>query len=81
MLVTCTRRTDFPAFIIADQAMGFALKILAGTAIGLLAGLLMARSTLCGRGQCDIRQRRWPSLIAGAVFGAAAGYWWASKTG
>jgi hypothetical protein len=75
------RRTDFPVRIIADQAMVFALKILAGAAAGLAAGLLMARSTVCASKQCDIRQRRWPSVIGGGVFGAAAGYWWASRTG
>jgi hypothetical protein len=75
------QRTDFPVPIIADQAMVFALKILAGAAVGLVAGLFMARSTVCGSAQCDIRHRRWPSLIAGVFFGAAAGYWWATKTG
>lgn len=81
MMVTWVRRTDFPVRIIADQAMVFALKILAGAAVGLVAGLLMARSKVCSSGQCEVRNRRWPSLIAGVVFGAAAGYWWASRTG
>jgi hypothetical protein len=81
MMVTWARRIDFLARSIADQDMSFVLKILAGAAVGAVAGWLMSRSPVCASGQCQARSNRWLSLAAGIVFGAAAGYWWATKTG
>ncbi len=61
--------------------MSFIIKIATGAAAGAAAGFLIGRSPVCGSGNCDARPSRWASLIAATIFGAAAGYWWAIKTG
>ena len=46
-------------------------RVIFGTAVGALAGLLLARARLCAGGGCRSRSHLGYSALAGAVAGAA----------
>ena len=57
----------------------FAIPIILGALIGMGMGVLLGRSKVCTRDGCDVRNNRIASILAGAVFGAAAGYYAARR--
>ena len=50
------------------------LKVIIGALIGAGVGALIGRSPVCSKSGCNIRNRRIPSIVAGAVCGALVGY-------
>ncbi|MFB3894161.1 MAG: hypothetical protein ACE15C_19325 [Phycisphaerae bacterium] len=59
--------------------MELVARILAGAAIGALAGLGLSRVRTCSTTSCSRRGPMLYSIIAGAVFGAAVGYYLATR--
>jgi len=54
-------------------------KIVAGAMVGAALGLLAGRARLCSSEACHARANVVASVVAGAVFGAAAAYYLLSK--
>jgi hypothetical protein len=57
----------------------FAIPIILGTLMGVGMGVLLGRSKVCTRAGCDVRNNRIASILAGAIFGAVAGYYVARR--
>lgn len=52
-----------------------AAKIAIGALLGAALGYILGRATTCRSGACSARPARIYTIVAGAFFGAAVGYW------
>jgi len=55
------------------------LKMLLGTTVGAMFGLLLARAKLCSAQTCHAKANLVFSIIAGAFFGAAVAWYWMQR--
>ncbi len=56
-----------------------AFKIIAGVLAGGALGLLLGRARVCGTTQCNVKINLIASILAGAVFGAAVAFYFATR--
>lgn len=54
-------------------------RMLAGALVGVAVGMLMGRTRVCRSPHCHARLNMFASIAAGAVFGAAVAYYFASR--